>query len=96
MTLTPVSRPLPPAATGAAATPEAVRRMAEEFEAMLLAQMLAGLFRGTGGTLNVDGPEGEVSGGLLREAYAKRLSRSGGIGRADELRHEMLRLQEVA
>ena len=89
--------PVPAPAAGGAGGPGAVRQAAEAFEATFLTQVLAGLFQGLGGgALGVDGPEGEMFGGLLAEEYAKLISRSGGIGLADQVRREMLRLQEVA
>ena len=107
MTTPPIPQPLTtaPAAGGTrAASPEAVRRAAEEFEAAFLAQMLTGLFQGVGGEgggLGLGGGPGSGGGvgeafeGMLREEYAKLISRSGGIGLADEIRREMLKLQEV-
>ena len=74
-----------------------MRRAAEEFEAVFLTQMLGGLFQGLG---DAGGAEAAGGGGafegLLHEEYAKLISRSGGIGLADDIRREMLRLQEVA
>jgi hypothetical protein len=104
--LTPAHAAAAGGGTGAA-SPEAVRRTAEEFEAAFLAQMLTGLFQGVGGEgggLGLGGGPGSAGGGgvgeafegMLREEYAKLISRSGGIGLADEIRREMLKLQEVA
>lgn len=102
-TTTPVPQPLPTAAPGRAVSPEAARRTAEEFEAMFLAQMLAGLFQGSGGGGEgglggggASGLGGEAFEGMLRDEYARLISRAGGIGLADEIRREMLKLQEVA
>jgi peptidoglycan hydrolase FlgJ len=101
-TTTPVPQPLPTAAPGRAVPPEAARRTVEEFEAMFLAQMLAGLFQGSGGGEGglggggASGLGGEAFEGMLRDEYARLISRAGGIGLADEIRREMLKLQEVA
>ncbi len=97
----PPAHPLSPAAGSGVARAvgaEAAGRAAEEFEAVFLAQMLSGLFQGVqgadgGGASGV--PGGEAFEGLLHEEYAKLISRSGGIGLADDIRREMLRLQEV-
>ena len=87
----------PPPPAHAPGGPETVRRAAEEFEAVFLTQMLSGLFQGLG---DAGGAEAAGGGGafegLLHEEYAKLISRSGGIGLADNIRREMLRLQEVA
>ncbi len=68
---------------------------------MFLAHMLSGLFQGLGaggegGLGGGPGAGGEAFEGMLREEYARLISRSGGIGLADDIRREMLRLQEVA
>ena len=102
MTTAPIPRPLPaaPAAVTRGAAPDTVRRTAEEFEAAFLAQMLTGLFQGVGGEGGDlgggPGAGGEAFEGMLREEDARLISRSGGIGLADDIRREMLRLQEVA
>ena len=79
--------------------PPAMRRAAEEFEAVFVSQLLSGLTKG----LAVDGPAGggSLGGGeddpfaaMLRDEYGKMISRSGGIGIADAVLREMLRLQE--
>ena len=75
---------------------EAVRRTAEEFEAMFLAQMLAPIFE----TLETDGPFGGGSGEqmyrpILVQEYGKAIAANGGIGIAEEVQREILRLQEI-
>lgn len=73
---------------------EAAREVAEEFEAMFLSQMIAPMFEG----LDTDG----VTGGgaaerafrpMLIEEYAKQMSKQGGIGIADQVYTEILRMQ---
>ena len=87
----------PPPPAHAPGGPKIVRRAAEEFEAVFLTQMLSGLFQGLG---DAGGAEAAGGGGafegLLHEEYAKMIGCSGGIGLADDIRREMLRLQEVA
>ena len=67
---------------------------------MFLAQMLAGLFQGLGGEGgglgSGAGAGGDAFEGMLRDEYARLISRAGGIGLADEIRREMLKLQEGA
>lgn len=76
---------------------EALRRTAEEFEAVFLAQMLNGMTSGLSG----DGPffggeEGGPFRSMLTDEVAKLISRSGGVGVADAILQEMLKLQEMA
>ncbi len=75
---------------------DATRAAAQEFEAFFLAQVLDQLFAGIRG----DGPFGGGSAEgvyrhMLNAEFAKHLSQSGGIGVADSVYREMLRLQEV-
>ncbi len=75
---------------------EQVRRAAEEFEAVFISQMLAPMFEG----LETDelfggGPGEDVYRSILVEEYGKAIARSGGIGIADAVQREILRLQEV-
>ncbi len=96
---------LPVAANGAA-SPSAttdrhaidprLRETAQDFEAVFLAQVLQTMSIGLGGP----GPTGEGDNdawvGMLQEEYGRLISKSGGIGVADALLREMLRMQEVA
>jgi peptidoglycan hydrolase FlgJ len=73
------------------------RRAAEEFEAVFLAQMLAPMFEG----LETDGLGGggmgeEIFRPMLVERYAAALSQSGGVGLADSIVRELMRLQATA
>lgn len=72
------------------------RRVAEDFEALFLSQVLNSLFAG----IETDGPFGggsaeKVYRALLNQEYGRLLSRAGGIGIADAVQHEILKLQEV-
>ncbi len=93
--------PLPIATGGQAmstannATNEA-RRAAEEFESVFLAEMLAPMFEG----LSTDGLGGggmgeEIFRPMLVERYAESISRSGGVGIADSIVRELMRMQET-
>jgi Rod binding domain-containing protein len=71
------------------------RRVGEEFEAMFLSKMLAPMFAG----LRSDGPFGGGHGetmfrSLMIDEYGKRIAKAGGVGIADAVAREMLRLQE--
>ncbi len=73
---------------------EAARKVAEEFEAMFIAQMLAPMFE----ALDTDGPTGGGSAErafrpMLVNEYAAEMSKQGGIGIADQVYTEILRMQ---
>ena len=82
-----------PAAATAAATPE-MRRTAQELEGVFLAQLLRGLTAGLGGPGQL-GDQDDPFASMLQDEYAKLISRSGGIGIADAVLREMLKMQEV-
>lgn len=82
-----------PAAT--AADVARTRETAEAFEASFLSQMLKPMFEG----LSTDGPfgGGEAEStwrGFLVDAMAKQTVKAGGIGLADRVMTEMLKMQE--
>ena len=86
---------MPTAAPNAA--PARMRETAEAFEASFLSQMLKPMFEG----LSTDGPfgGGEAEStwrGFLVEAMAKQTVKAGGIGLADRVMSEMLKMQEQA
>ena len=71
------------------------RATAVEFEQFFIAQMLEHMFSG----IPTDGPFGGGNGesifrSMLNTEYAKIISASGGIGIADAVQREILRLQE--
>lgn len=74
-----------------------LRRAAEEFEAVFLSEMLAPMFEG----LDTDGLGGggmgeQIFRPMLVERYAEAIVRAGGVGIADSVVREMLRLQGAA
>ncbi len=83
---------------GAPQRPQPTARMretAQAFEASFLSQMLKPMFEG----LSTDGPFGggqaeETWRGFMIDAMAKQTVRAGGIGLADQVVSEMLRMQE--
>jgi Rod binding domain-containing protein len=89
--------PLPMQPQARESVPDDLRRAAEEFEAVFLAEMLSPMFEG------ID-TEGLGGGGLgeqifrpmLVERYAEALSRAGGVGIAESVVRELMRLQETA
>ena len=81
--------PAPPVATAR------MRETAEAFEASFLAQMLKPMFEG----LSTDGPfgggEAEATWrGFMIEAMARQTARAGGVGLADQVVAQMLKMQE--
>lgn len=86
---------LRPAPARPSQSPDQMRRTAEEFEASFLSQMLKPMFEG----LKTDGPfgggEGEATWrSFLIDAMAKQTVKAGGIGLADSVVSQMLRMQE--
>ena len=74
-----------------------MRETAEAFEASFLSQMLKPMFEG----LSTDGPFGggdaeQTWRGFMIDAMAKQTVRAGGIGLADQVVSEMLRMQEAS
>ncbi len=73
---------------------EQLSRAAKEFESVFLSEMLAPMFEG----LDTDGLGGggmgeEIFRPMLVERYAESISRSGGIGIADSVVREFMRMQ---
>jgi len=78
----------------AARTPAAIKKTAEEFEAAFLASMLKPIFD----QLPTDGMFGGGQGeGAFRsfmvDAMSKQMARHGGIGLADDVQRQMLKMQ---
>ena len=76
---------------------EEIRRVAEEFEGVFIAQMMAPMFEG----LETDelfggGPGEDIYRSVLIEEYGKSIARAGGIGLSDAIQRELLRLQEAS
>ena len=71
----------------------ALRRAAEQFETMFLAQLLRDFTAGTVGSGSSEATGAFAS--MLQDEYAKLIGRSGGIGIADAVLREMLKAQEV-
>ena len=71
-----------------------VREAAEQFEGQFLSVMLQPMFEGT----DVEGPFGGGAGetmfrSLMTEAMGKQMVKTGGIGLADTVQREILKLQ---
>ena len=75
---------------------EQLRKTAQDFEAIYLSQMLKPMFEG----IQVEEPFGGGSAedmyrSLMVDEYGKSLAKSGGVGIADQVMREMLRMQEA-
>ncbi|MDJ0607571.1 MAG: rod-binding protein [Kiloniellales bacterium] len=81
---------------GAGNNREALRRAAEEYEALFLAEMLAPIFEGieTEGLFGGGSAE-KIYRSLMVREYGRSLSESGGVGIADAVERELLKLQEI-
>ncbi|NIR58900.1 MAG: chemotactic signal-response protein chel [Gammaproteobacteria bacterium] len=75
---------------------ERAREVAVEFEANFLAQMLRHMYEDvdTGGLFGGGNAE-SVNRSLLMEEYGKTLAQNGGIGLADQVMDELLKVQEA-
>ena len=76
-------------------TPEQARKVAQEFEAVFLSQMLQPMFQG----IDAEEPFGggsseEMWRSMQIEEYGKALAQNGGIGLADSVMRQMLQAQE--
>lgn len=69
---------------------------AEEFEAMFLSQMFSHMFSGLQTDEMFGGGQGEDAfKSMMTEEYGKIVARSGGIGIADHVKAQLIRLQEM-
>ena len=90
----PLGGPVRPANADIQSAPPEIRRVAEEFESVFLAEMLAPMFE----ALDTEGLGGGGQGEqmfrpMLVQQYAESISRAGGAGIADSIVREMLRMQ---
>lgn len=86
-----------PLANGATAprTLEQAQAVGKEFESFFLSQMLAHMFEGLGNDPLFGGGHGEaVYRSMMVQEYGTVLSQNGGVGIADSVTREMLRIQE--
>ncbi len=75
---------------------DAIRQAAEDFEAVFVSQMLAPMFE----TLESDtmfggGPGEGIYRSMMVEEYGRAIARTGGVGIADQVERELLRIQEA-
>lgn len=74
---------------------EAMRRTAEAFEASFLSQMMKPMFEGLSTEAPFGGGAGEAAWrGFLVDAMAQQTVKAGGIGLADSVMAQMIKMQE--
>lgn len=87
------------ASASAAKTPAEIRarKASNEFETMFLEQTLDRLAAsdGTDGPLGDNGTGGAVYRSMLTKEYAGQVVKSGGVGVADQVYREMIKMQEA-
>lgn len=84
-------------ATAKTAAEVKARKASNDFEAMFLEQTLDRLTasEGTDGPLGDNGTGGGVYRSMLTKEYASQVVKSGGVGIADQVYREMMKMQEV-
>jgi flagellar protein FlgJ len=93
--VTPTTLPPSAAARSPAVSAARMRETAEAFEASFLSQMLKPMFEGLSTEAPFGGGEAEGTWrGFLVDAMAKQTVRAGGIGLADQVVAQMLKMQE--
>ena len=77
-------------------TPQQAEAAGKDFESMFLSQMLEQMFGDSiGDDAFGDADSSDVYKSMMVDAYGKEISRSGGIGIADYVKKELLKLQET-
>ncbi len=73
----------------------ATLKASEEFEALFISEMLAPVFEGLQTEGMFGGGQGEeIYRSLMVQEYGKAIAKAGGIGIADTVQREILRMQE--
>jgi flagellar protein FlgJ len=81
--------------TNASANMAKMRETAREFEAVFIAQMLQPMFENLSPEAPFGGGHGEdVWRSMQVQEYGKAISKAGGIGIADQVLREMIKMQE--
>ncbi|MBB6250503.1 rod-binding protein [Nitrospirillum iridis] len=75
----------------------AIEKAAKEFESVFISQMLQHMWEGVKVDENFGGGHAEeMFRGMMIEEQAKAITKGGGLGIADEIKKEMVRMQEKA
>ena len=73
-----------------------IRKTAQDFEAFFLGQMLQPMFQNLGAEAPFGGGHGEeVWRSMQVQEYGKAITEAGGIGIADSVLREMIKMQEL-
>lgn len=73
-----------------------IEEVAENYEAVFLSQMVAHMFQDVGkNSMFHGGQTEEIFKGLLIEEYGKSVASQGGIGLAEHIKAELIRIQEA-
>ncbi len=75
-----------------------IEKTSTDFEAVFLENMLGQIFASTGseGPLGQNGTGGDAYKSMLVNEYARTITKSGGVGIANSVMSEMIRIQERA
>jgi Rod binding domain-containing protein len=74
---------------------EGIKKAAEEFEGMFLAEMLSHMFSGMEVDPEFGGGHGEeMFRGMLTQEYGKQIARGPGLGISDQLQRTLLQMQQ--
>ena len=92
-----LSHATPSSALSQVRTPAQARKVAEEFEASFLNVMFGTMMENLGNDPITGGGNAEQTyRSMLTDQYAKSIAGSGGIGIADQIYHEIIKMQENA
>lgn len=73
-----------------------MRKVANEFESVFISQMLQPMFQNLGAEAPFGGGHGEdVWRSMQVQEYGKAITKAGGIGIADNVMREMIKMQEL-
>lgn len=85
-----------PAGPGKGLSMDKAREAAQEFEAVFLAQMVSHMFAGIKTNKMFGGGASEdIYRSMMAQEYGKTLAKAGGIGIADQVMREIIRIQEA-
>ena len=80
---------------GAKLNPKQAEAAATDFESVFLAQMLEQMFgESSGEEAFGDSETNDIYKGMMMQEYGKTITKAGGIGIADYVKRELLKLQE--
>ncbi|MBV9992721.1 MAG: rod-binding protein [Alphaproteobacteria bacterium] len=76
--------------------PATAKKVSQQFEGVLISQMLNDMFQGVGtGGMFGGGPGEEMFRSLMIDEYGKQIAAQGGLGLSDHITRELLKRQEM-